>query len=366
MVGFSETCGLVAKTGRLIENSETICFERDVFFKNLTYDFVLKPGIFYKVRRVVIGAWLLVKIAHSKETVIYIGWDKLLVDGLDHGQFEFKFLKDHGVSLILWFTGSDIRSLAQTRKLHAGDGIENWADIMPIAFPNRETQAFETSQKERAFVADRFADLIINNERDQTSYLSRSNSDTFPITDSAFFNSDLNKFSAGRNQIIQIMHAPTNPIIKGTPLVRAAITRLINEGYAINYIESRNSTREEMLHLLSKTHIVLNQFYSKISGHFGFEAMAGSCIVLQSAELPTEYFPNDAGNTSPWVRCSTSNIYDNLKEVLDDIPKFTNVARSGHNFALYNAHPDSIGPKIAALLNLINPKSRNSDVRPTG
>jgi hypothetical protein len=353
VIGFSETCGLVAQTGLLVDDSQTICFTNNYFFNNLNYDFILKPGFLYKLRRFIFGAWLLVKISYTKNTVIYIGWDKLLVDRLDHGQFEFQFLKNRGVSIVLWFTGSDIRSIARVRELHAGDKSENWADIMPFAFPEVESQAFESAQREKARVAESLADVIINNERDQTSYLSRCDSDTFPITDSSFFNSNLERYSPGNYKIFQILHAPSNPLIKGTPLVHAAIKRLMNEGYAINYIEARNSTREEMLQLTSKSHIVLNQFYSKTSGHFGFEAMASSCILLQSAEFPIENLLTDFEKSPPWVRCSTFEIYERLKEVLDDLPKFISVAISGHNFALHNAHPDAVRPKINALLNQI-------------
>ena len=353
VIGFSETCGLVAQTGLLVEGSQTICFENDYFFNTLPYDFRLKPGIFYKLRRFFFGAWILVNIAHTKSTVIYIGWDKLLIDTLDFGQFEFEFLKKRGVAIVFWFTGSDIRSLARVRELHTGDKSENWADIMPIAFPKLDSQTFEFSQKVKAQVAERYANIIINNERDQTSYLSRTDSDTFPITDPVFFDASLVRFSPGNYEIVQVLHAPSSPLIKGTPLVHAAIKRLINEGYAINYIEARNSTREEMRQLISKSHIVLNQFYSKTPGHFGFEAMAGSCILLQSAELPIDNLLRDFEETPPWVRCSTFEIYDCLKEVLDDIPRFTSVAISGYNYALREAHPDAVRPKINALLKQI-------------
>ena len=353
VIGFSETCGLVAQTGLLIERSQTICFENDYYFNTLPYDFRLKPGFLYKFRRFFFGAWILVRIAYTKSTVIYIGWDKLLIDALDFGEFEFQFLKKRGVSIVLWFTGSDIRSLARVRELHAGDKSENWADIMPIAFPTYDSQKFELSQKEKAHVAEYYADIIINNERDQTSYLSRSDSDTFPITDPVFFNSSLEKFSLGNCEIVQVLHAPSSPLIKGTPLVNAAIKRLINEGYPINYIEARNSTREEMRQLISKSHVVLNQFYSKTPGHFGFEAMASSCILLQSAELPINKLLGDFDESPPWVRCSTFEIYECLKQVLDDIPKFISVAISGYNYALLNAHPDAVRPRINALLRQI-------------
>ncbi len=351
VVGFSEICGIVFQIGQILPNSVTVCFRRDKFFNNTVYTYDLADGIAFRVRKLVFGAWLAAKFASSRDRIIYIGSEKLLIETLDYGAFEFKFMKNRGITIITWFTGSDIRSLDKLRELHRGSASENYADIIPLLNPEKATWEYEESQRKRALTAEYFSDFILNNERDQTSYLKTIHSDTFPITDASFFCSKLSKFNLEPNEQVIILHAPSSPVIKGTPLVRSVVKRLILEGHAINYIEARSLNREEMQRVLLKTHVVLNQFYSKIPGHFGFEAMASSCIVLQSAEIPIEKLKEFGLQAYPWIECSTYDIYDQLKKILNDLASYIPVAESGYSFARLFAHPNTVKEKLTALLD---------------
>jgi hypothetical protein len=349
IIGFSEICGLIFQIGKIMPGSSTVCFRRDPFFDDTTYDFYLNDGFAFRLRRLIFGAWLAAKIAATYERVIYIGAERLLIESFDSGAFEFKFMKKKGLTIVCWFTGSDIRSLQKLRELHQGSNSQTWADIVPLVYPDRDTPVFEEQQKRRAVVADSFADLIFNNNRDQASYLMRTDSDTFAITDVAFFSDNLEKFSDSDQVCIKILHAPSNPILKGTPLIRSVIARLASEGYRIEYTEARNLSRSEMQIALSETHIFLNQFYAKIPGHAGFEAMASSCIVLQSAEIPD--LDACALAIDPWVQCTTYDIYDQLKKVLDHMKDYIPVAEAGYQLAFSVAHPIAVKAKLEELLD---------------
>ncbi len=131
---------------------------------------------------------------------------------------------------------------------------------------------------------------------------------------------------------IKILHAPSNPLIKGTPLVRAAIKKLETEGYDFEYIELMNKPNKEVLLMLEKSDIVLNQFYATMPGVFGIEAMAKYNAVLMSVDY--ENLPH--GSEGAWMRTKYWELYDNLKYLLDNTSKIKEYADAGYEFVKNN------------------------------
>ena len=114
-----------------------------------------------------------------------------------------------------------------------------------------------------------------------------------------------------------IVHAPTSPVIKGTPLVRAALKALKEQGYDFEYLELTNRSNAEVLAALDRAHIVLNQFYAFIPGIFGIEALAANAVLLTSADGTIEPTLPPGANEA-WVVTPFWQVYDKLKAVLDN------------------------------------------------
>lgn len=348
VIGVSEICALIYELGLVIDNSKTVCFTVDPFDPDLGYTYKLQSGRFWKYRRVIMGPYLLGLMLNQVNGFIYISLDRFLLGSIDHGEYEFNFVKSKGKKLVIWFTGSDIRSIVRMKQIKVDTFQEDWSNVMPYLYPYVLSKEYDDLKFKIASVANKHANLILNNVSDQVSYLPEVTHDTWAIVEKSTFNFNSTKFDGLLEKDLVILHAPSNPVLKGTLLVNAAITRLKSEGYNFTYIELSNVSREVVNSRLRAAHIVLNQFYAKIPGHFGYEAMANCCVVLQSAIIEEKFEITD-----PWVKTNTYQIYENLKVLLDDLNQCKRIAEQGYQYALRKAHPDSLGPKINKLLQNI-------------
>jgi hypothetical protein len=95
---------------------------------------------------------------------------------------------------------------------------------------------------------------------DQISYFTRETLPAFKSYPDQLFFKNFEKFKGLKTP--KIFHAPSSPILKGTQLVRAAITRLKKENYKFEYKEAQFLQNSLILEELKSTHIVLDQFYS--------------------------------------------------------------------------------------------------------
>ena len=145
------------------------------------------------------------------------------------------------------------------------------------------------------------------------------------------------------------MHAPSSPFIKGTPLVRSAVSRLRQEGFKFEYVELQNAANSEVISHLRRAHVVLNEFYAFIPGVFGIEALANTCVVLTRASH--ELDPSIPGNpNSAWIPTEPYQVYDHLLWALQHPERLAAIASAGFNWALAYAHEDSGGLEFAKEL----------------
>ena len=191
----------------------------------------------------------------------------------------------------------------------------------------------EEYKKYLAEVADTYADLIFSHSLSSISYLKSKQHDWYYIHDKKMFFKDDKKFHKIKK--INIIHAPSNYIYKGTPLVRAAIKKLQLEGYKFNYKEFNSVNNKTVLKYLKSSHIVLNQFYDVAPGLFGIEAMANHCAVMMSAE-PKLLVSKTKAHKDSWMVTKYWQIYDNLKYLLKNPHKIKYYADKSHEFVSTN------------------------------
>ena len=116
-------------------------------------------------------------------------------------------------------------------------------------FDNR----YDEEKKNIAISADTYADLIFSSPVDNMSYLRSKQYFWKLITGKEFFYKKEKKLT---NSKIKILHAPTNMMFKGTPLVRAAIKKLQMENYVFDYVELQNTNSMR----LSQQYLELRQW----------------------------------------------------------------------------------------------------------
>lgn len=305
------------------EDAISVNFNINKYYKSNIYDYFLptssKELSFFL--RIFYGPFLLAKLANQGDVFIYLWSTGFSLDR----EIDYKFLKSKQKKIVCIFLGSDIRSLKLQREYGQKYHIDTMATYLEI-------KNNDEIVKKVAALADKYSDLVFNYSIDQISYL-KSNQIPWPyMIDDKLLNKDNNKFSKLTSNQIVVCHAPSNPFIKGTPLVRAVIKKLQIEGYDFKYIEMINIPNSEVLEILEKSHIVLNEFYAFVPGVFSIEAMAKQNAVLTSANY------TDISDTAEgaWMPTKYWEIYDHLKYLLDNPEKIEIFALNGHEFVKNN------------------------------
>lgn len=338
VIGVDEIASTIFFTGKILKPSYTVSLSQNIFY-NLHYDFEYKKYFF--IPRTILAPILLAYLTNQSTHFFYIWHTGFLLNR----DYEFKFLKSKGKKLICLFVGDDIRSLKLTMDYANKLRIDTYANYYKSQNPFFFTESYDNQKKAIAASADQYADFIFNAKMDQMSYLQSPQHGWSYIYDTDKFYKNDAKFT----EKIQILHAPSNPVYKGTQLIRAAIKKLEIEGYNFNYLELQDKSNVEVLEQLKLTHIVLNSFYSFAPGLFGIEAMAHQCAVLMSADptiettLPQEF--NDA-----WLITQYWEIYDKLKYLLDNPEQIKYYADNGYNFALKHYTYEAAGEYIQNVL----------------
>ena len=296
---------------------------------------VIRPNQYYlhsrcntKFTNTVRGPLILGYYLNLSRGFIYVGGGYLSTR--DHRRFEFRFLKKHHKALVIYWTGSDVRSTKLMNEYEAQSGIPNIATYISLVKPRLGTEEDDKCKRLSAQVADRYADAMFSFSSANRSYLSRSIEPFLYLYPDNRFIQNLSKFSDVSCPVI--VHAPSSMIIKGTQLVRAAVDKLRNEAYDFEYIELVNKPNEVVLEELQRAHIALGHFYGFTPGVFGVEAMASACaLVISADEFEEPMLP--PGSNQAWLVTKHWQVYDNIKLLLDKPGRIEQLAVYGRDWA---------------------------------
>jgi hypothetical protein len=317
---------------------------------NYNYTLPLSEAVFSSLVRVLYGPYLLGKLMARNKSFLYIGRLGFLISSYDNREWEFGFLKARGSTIITYLVGSDIRSPKCMKELQVLTGEENIGSYQFSNFSPLEFAKYDENIRHFASVINAYSDLIFTAKFDQASYLKKDTEPFLYFCPDSFFEKNLSKFQ--NPQLIKIVHAPTNTSIKGTNLVRAAVRRLILEGYQFEYCEIQNMKNQDLQEVLKDTHILLNEFYGFMPGVLAIEGMAKSCVVLTRADFNYE---NDLGVDSrdAWITTPPYSIYDNLKYCLDNPEGLREQSENGYLWAYENARASTSGRKLMDKLSFL-------------
>jgi len=331
VLGVTEIAKMIYHYGHLFKNSRTVCLDSNKFY-DLDYSFSIVKGegrlgfLIYAMKRVFYGPILFAYLSCKYDVFIYFWSTGFLLDR----EYEFKFLKKKNKKIVTIFVGDDVRSPKKMREKLSQLDYDGFLDYVGFANPYYLSDDYDNKKKTVAALSDEYSDLCFSRVIDQASYLI-SNQYFWPYPyDANNFSWNDEKF---KEKKIKILHAPSHPFVKGTPLVRAAIKKLELLGYNFEYIELIDKDNSEVLRELRSSHIVLNQFYAFTGGVLGIESMANHCAVLMSADPDIETgLPQDAKGA--WMITRYWEVYDNLKYLLDNPEEIKRYADAGYDFAL--------------------------------
>jgi glycosyltransferase involved in cell wall biosynthesis len=135
-------------------------------------------------------------------------------------------------------------------------------------------------------------------------------------------------FSINQTRCPLVIHAPSNPTLKGTAHVLDAVRRLEEEGYELRFELCQGMKNERVRELLSAADIVVDQLITPAYGLFAVEAMASGCAVLGSAVPGYSGFPTEL----PIMTTTPDTLYRNLKLLLGDQKLRMDMAHAGRAY----------------------------------
>lgn len=351
VVGTDEVASMIHNITQALPRAESVCLAPHPFY-SFRYDHELRDGgspRMRALRRMLVAPVMLARLSVRARGFVYVGPGGFLNTSVDERRSESAFLVARGRRICCYWTGSDIRSIRLMHELEAELGRPNIATVIGAADPAFESVEHDDRVRRRAAVSDEFADIIFTVSVDQRSYLRRH---TEPFQ---YFYPD-DRFVPGLTHPVNsravVAHAPSSPIIKGTALVREAVERLHAEGYDFEYVELSGMPHETILSQLRRSDIVANQFYAFVPGMFGIEALASWSAVLMSADPAIE--PDIApGSEGAWLVTGPTEVYENLRRLLDEPETVHALAAKGFDWARATASASASGLVLQRLLSSV-------------
>lgn len=355
VIGPFEVAGVARDLRDLLPRSETALLRCHAMYDSADYDW-LPPA--RESRFAFVNRWrhdlrrpyLLARSAARARGIIYLSDEGYLPARIDGREYEYRFLAARGKRIVCYFTGSDIRSPQLMQELEEELGEPNIGTRLRENDPSFGTPENEERRRRVGEAASTYADLIVTAPADQRGHLSVETEPFRYLFPAAGVLDDFDKFRGNGPTVI--VHAPSSPLIKGTPLVRDAVETLRAEGHDIEYIELQGVSNTVVREQLRRAHIALNQFYAYVPSVFGIEAMASCCAVMMRADPAVEsILPADSADA--WLITRHDEVTENLRRLLDDRRLAERYARAGREWVLAHGTAEVNGPALRASLDRV-------------
>lgn len=144
---------------------------------------------------------------------------------------------------------------------------------------------------------------------------------------------------------VNIVHAPTNRLIKGTDKILATIDRLKNEGAKVNAVLVENMPHEAAIEAFKSADIVVDDV---LQGPYGLVAM--ECMALGKPVLGRidQHFAGKYEDL-PIVNSNPDNLYDNLKELIANPHMRVELGKKGRAYVEANHDAKAIAGQLLEI-----------------
>ena len=130
-----------------------------------------------------------------------------------------------------------------------------------------------------------------------------------------------------------VLHAPSDPRVKGTESVVAAVSKLQAEGVSLRFELLQGVSREAVRSALERSTIVVDQLNAGWYGTFAVEAMAlGKPVVAAMDLLAHPCLPQEFCRDVPVIHASRDTLADQLRSLLDSRDECQRVGSAGRAF----------------------------------
>ena len=238
---------------------------------------------------------------------------------------ELPLLKWLGKHVVIVFWGSDVRYIDAFEKQMQSMGVldEYEPFIRGVRTLGEESLRVKLN---RVRMAEKYADLILSQPgyaQLQTRPYMRAN---IPLDMSMF------QYNVPGRKRPLIVHAPSNPLIKGTDFIKRTMDELQSEGVEFDFQPVENMPNPELRKLLTSADIVVDELYADTVGVLSTEGMATGNAVLTHYPADFAGVPKDC----PAVNITEKNLKDILRNVILDVAWRCDLAERGRKFVETN------------------------------
>lgn len=130
---------------------------------------------------------------------------------------------------------------------------------------------------------------------------------------------------------LRVVHSPSNPVLKGTPLILPILEKLQAEGI-IEYRLVHGTPSGEMPGIFAGADVMLDQFRAGSYGVAACEAMAAGCVVVgQLSDQVVTAVEARAGMRLPIVNATVTTLEETLRDLAAS-PDLPSLAAESHAF----------------------------------
>jgi len=259
-------------------------------------------------------------------------------EGLESSDADLYKFKIRGTKIVSWFVGDEVRFYPTILKEFNIDNnyfLEYNKHV--IYTPLRKLRMHE-----------RFSDVIFSVPDQSSLALRPYHHLQIPL--------DLTKYRYKNtgNDIPIIIHIPSAPLLKGSPVFESVVKELSEEGLQFQFKNINNIPNSEVRKLLTEADILLDELYMHGPGMLGMEAMASGCCVM------VKYLETSPGCFKPPVVSITSdNLKSKLRELIQNKSLREELIKKGRSYVEKNNNAKNV---CNLILNSIN--SYNYDYYP--
>jgi hypothetical protein len=264
------------------------------------------------------------KLIDKHDVIIYI-WRSFMDDCSD-----LKYAKSKNKKIVTLFVGSDVRYMSAFKQQF---NVSNWNFPEEMDHNNLEWILRWLRN------AEKYSDIIYSVPDQAGLQLRPYYHIQVPLL------CEKCTFNPKENKTLKVLHAPSSPHKKGTDIIEHTLSRLKDEGLNFEFVSVRNLQHQEVLDLLSKSDILVDELVFHGPGGISFEAMLSGCAVA------TRYLESSPDIFRPPVwSIDAVNIYNQLKILLLDFQLRRDLVLKGREYALkYNAVENVVNEIIMNL-----------------
>lgn len=143
-----------------------------------------------------------------------------------------------------------------------------------------------------------------------------------------------------------ILHAPSNPRIKGTDAILRAVRELEQEGEPVRMELLRNLDNQEVRKRYREASILIDQLHAGWYGAFAVEGMAlGKPVMCAIHEPHLDLIPG-LKNDLPLIRTSTRTLKEDLRGLIHDQPRMQRASLEGRRFVEKYHDPVNVAKQL--------------------